>query len=337
MRNGLPRVHRWLRALSAAALPGNNTRWAKVFLNTECNLRCPYCAVPSLHKSELPLEDWTDIYRSLRQWGVTQVSILGGEPTLRGDLVDHVFTLARLGILTSITTNGRGVSATTVSALAAAGLDCLQVSLDTLGTSRLPKRDAHNTFQILSTAKSLGVLPIVSAVITSRNVTEVPTLAMEVIDRGFFFSFSPYQDIAGQFSRRVNELHPHPEQLSAVACELKRMKEKTRKILNTHKYLDMLSAAGHWRCSENHDLWVAIDSEGFLMRCHEHKSPFKVRDISTLKQESWDSFRRETVRACKGCSFHCYYDAEQIGELSFLRDSATILACLTHIVRLGRL
>jgi len=324
------KTQRTLRALAAAFSPRDRVRWAKVFLNTECNLRCAYCAVPDGRKAELALEEWQTIYRTLREWGVAHISILGGEPTLRADLEDHIGFLSSLGILTSVTTNGVLLTSGRLRRLAMSGLDCLQVSLDAMTTKRLPKRDFAGAFELLETATACGVLPVVSCVITAHNIEEVPLLAETVLRRGFLFSFSPYQDIGHEFSRKIDALRPSQEGLQDVAGRLLALKHETGRVLNTKKYLLMLrdGQGQQWKCSQEHDLWIAVDSEGYLMRCHEHKSPFRVVEVPSVDGPLWDTYRRDTVRQCAGCSYHCYFDAEEIRGVSFLKEARTVASCL---------
>src|SRR5579872_1993766 len=109
----------------------------RVSLTDRCNLRCTYCMPPEGLEwlpSDVTLTD-DEILRvvgvAVRMLGITDVRLTGGEPLLRRGLVDLV---RRLGELEprprlSMTTNGIGL-ARVASALAAAGLDRINVSLD---------------------------------------------------------------------------------------------------------------------------------------------------------------------------------------------------------------
>ena len=114
----------------------------RVSLTDRCNLRCSYCMPPEglewLPGTELLTDD-----ELVRVVGVAvdarrdEVRFTGGEPLLRRGLVDIV---ERVGALDprpqmSLTTNGIGL-AKVAAALAAAGLDRVNVSLDTLDRER---------------------------------------------------------------------------------------------------------------------------------------------------------------------------------------------------------
>src|SRR5919107_778087 len=111
----------------------------RVSLTDRCNLRCSYC-MPAEGLDWLPNDDvLTDdevvrlITIAVDRLGVTEVRFTGGEPLLRRGLPDIVprTTALRPRPETSITTNALGLTRT-AKALADAGLDRVNVSLDTV-------------------------------------------------------------------------------------------------------------------------------------------------------------------------------------------------------------
>lgn len=81
-------------------------RFGTFFLNTDCNLECPYCVVPKEGSGvKLPTETWCRIIDRVQSWGVRMGSFLGGEPTLRKDLPEIIGHAAGK-IATSLTSNG---------------------------------------------------------------------------------------------------------------------------------------------------------------------------------------------------------------------------------------
>lgn len=119
----------------------------RVSLTDRCNLRCTYC-MPAEGLPWLPREDvltTDELVRLVRlgveRLGIRTVRLTGGEPLLRRDLEDLVAAIAALrtpdGVKPglALTTNGIGLEGR-VGGLAAAGLDRINISLDTL----LPER-----------------------------------------------------------------------------------------------------------------------------------------------------------------------------------------------------
>lgn len=111
----------------------------RVSLTDRCNLRCRYCmpaeGLPVLPPGESMTAD--EIVRlvglAVASFGVREVRFTGGEPLLRADLVDIVAACAALEQRPelSLTTNAVGL-ASRAAGLRAAGLDRLNISLDTI-------------------------------------------------------------------------------------------------------------------------------------------------------------------------------------------------------------
>jgi cyclic pyranopterin phosphate synthase len=111
----------------------------RISLTDRCNLRCTYCmpaeGLPFLPPPALLTRD--EITRLARiavtEFGVRQIRFTGGEPLLRKDLVEIVRDVASLDPRPeiSLTTNAIGL-ASRAQALAEAGLDRINVSLDSV-------------------------------------------------------------------------------------------------------------------------------------------------------------------------------------------------------------
>ena len=100
-------------------------------LTHRCPLHCPYCSNPvALARSgdELGTEEWIDLLRQAAELGVLQVHLSGGEPTARKDLEAVVVAAHGFGIYTNLITSAVLLDQDRVEALAAAGLDHVQIS-----------------------------------------------------------------------------------------------------------------------------------------------------------------------------------------------------------------
>ncbi|GAA2720809.1 MULTISPECIES: GTP 3',8-cyclase MoaA [Streptomyces] len=174
----------------------------RVSLTDRCNLRCTYCmpaeGLAWLPKPELLTDD--EIVRlvhvAVAHLGVRDVRFTGGEPLLRPGLAGIVARCAALAPRPrlSLTTNGIGL-ARTAAALRAAGLDRVNVSLDTLRPdvfATLTRRKRHqDVLDGLAAAHAAGLTPVkVNAVLMrGHNDDEAPELLAWALEHGYELRF----------------------------------------------------------------------------------------------------------------------------------------------------
>jgi GTP 3',8-cyclase len=173
----------------------------RVSLTDRCNLRCVYCMPPE-GLDWLPGDDVltdAEVVRLVRvavSEGVREVRFTGGEPLLRRGLVDivHAVSSLRPRPQTSLTTNGVGL-ARIATALATAGLDRINVSLDTLDPERFRRLALRgrlpDVLDGLAAADSAGLAPIKINAVLMRDMNEdeaVPLLRW-CIARGYQLRF----------------------------------------------------------------------------------------------------------------------------------------------------
>jgi PqqA peptide cyclase len=101
-------------------------------LTHRCPLGCPYCSNPlALDKrsDELDTATWARVMREAAGLGVLQVSLSGGEPAARRDLVEIAAAAHEAGLYSNLITSGVGITARSLGDLAYAGLDHVQISV----------------------------------------------------------------------------------------------------------------------------------------------------------------------------------------------------------------
>ncbi|MFQ5467878.1 MAG: pyrroloquinoline quinone biosynthesis protein PqqE, partial [Kiloniellaceae bacterium] len=101
-------------------------------LTHRCPLQCPYCANPlELERAagELDTETWARVLDEAAALGALQVHFSGGEPSVRKDLVSLTAHAARAGLYTNLITSGVLLDRARLEALATAGLDHVQLSI----------------------------------------------------------------------------------------------------------------------------------------------------------------------------------------------------------------
>jgi GTP 3',8-cyclase len=187
----------------------------RVSLTDRCNLRCTYC-MPAEGLDWLPsptlLTD-DEIVRLVRiaveRLGVTEVRFTGGEPLIRRGLIGIVEQAAALSPRPrlSVTTNALGL-ARLAAPLRAAGLDRVNVSLDTLQADRfvaLARRDRlTDVVEGLAAAEAAGMRPVKVNAVLMRGVNddEAPQLLRWCLDRGYELRFIEQMPLDAQHGWR---------------------------------------------------------------------------------------------------------------------------------------
>jgi cyclic pyranopterin phosphate synthase len=161
----------------------------RVSLTDRCNLRCAYCmpaeGLDWLPKPELLTDD--EVVRLARigveRLGIREIRFTGGEPLLRRGLTRIVERTAALRPRPelSITTNGIGL-ARTAQALRDAGLDRVNVSLDTLrpeAFQELARRDRlTEVLDGMAAAAAAGLAPVKVNSVLMRGVNDAEARAL---------------------------------------------------------------------------------------------------------------------------------------------------------------
>jgi len=119
---------------------GRNIHYLRISLTDKCNMRCVYCMPEEMFfqpTSELMSSgECLRLARLFVELGVDKVRLTGGEPTVHPDLIPIVRGIRELGVhRISMTTNGRRL-AELARPLKEAGLERVNVSVDTLNPEK---------------------------------------------------------------------------------------------------------------------------------------------------------------------------------------------------------
>ncbi|HVU91756.1 MAG TPA: GTP 3',8-cyclase MoaA [Jatrophihabitans sp.] len=173
----------------------------RISLTDLCSLRCTYCmpaeGLPWLSKAaRLTDAEFLRLAGLFVRLGVRSVRLTGGEPLVHPTLPDVVAGLAALDPRPeiSLTTNGVTLDRS-ARALAAAGLDRINVSVDTLDRARfaeLTRRDRlPDVLAGVAAAAAAGLAPVKinSVLVRGSNLPEAPALLDWALREGYRLRF----------------------------------------------------------------------------------------------------------------------------------------------------
>lgn len=184
----------------------SSVKLLRISVTDRCNLRCVYCmprgGVEFHDKDELlDPEDFEAVAAAAIDVGVTHLKLTGGEPTVRGDIVEIAQRLAALGPRDlSLTTNALQLHRL-AQPLRDAGVSRLTVSLDSLQGERYQRITGGGRLDLawrgLEAAEAAGFerLKINVVVIKGLNDDEVADLAALTLDKVWTVRFIEYMPL----------------------------------------------------------------------------------------------------------------------------------------------
>jgi cyclic pyranopterin phosphate synthase len=178
----------------------------RISVTDRCNFRCVYCrsANPENHIAEDHLLSWDELARLARilvGLGIRKIRVTGGEPLVRPGIVEFISRLRALGIADlAMTTNGHRLAAR-CEALVAAGLDRVNISLDSLVRAKFEKITRTQTFDSVlagidaAQASALRPVKVNAVLVRGINDDEVEAFAEFARDRDLVMRFIEYMPL----------------------------------------------------------------------------------------------------------------------------------------------
>jgi cyclic pyranopterin phosphate synthase len=178
----------------------------RISVTDRCNFRCVYCrsANPETHMPSDELLTWDEYERLARilvTMGIRKVRVTGGEPLVRPGVEDFVGRLKSLGARdVSITTNGH-LLAERCDRLVAAGLDRINISLDSLKADKFERITRTKALdQVIAgidaaQASKLRPVKVNAVLVRGLNDDEVEDFAAFARERGLIMRFIEFMPL----------------------------------------------------------------------------------------------------------------------------------------------
>jgi cyclic pyranopterin phosphate synthase len=214
---------------------GRPLRDLRISVTDRCNFRCVYCMPKEVYGRDfqfleraalLSFEEIARLARVFVRLGVEKIRLTGGEPLLRRDLERLVAMLAELGDLDlTLTTNG-SLLGRKAAALAAAGLQRVTVSLDSLDDAVFRGMNdvdfpVARVLAGIEAAAAAG-LPVKVNCVVKRGVNDdgLVELARYFHGSGHTLRFIEYMDVGHTNGWRLDDVVPAEEIIERVSTEL---------------------------------------------------------------------------------------------------------------------
>jgi cyclic pyranopterin phosphate synthase len=205
---------------------GRPVRDLRISVTDRCNFRCTYCMPKTVfghdyrfrdRKELLTFEELERVARTFASLGVEKIRLTGGEPLLRKEIESLVARLAVIGGLDLTLTTNASLLARKAEGLRDAGLDRVNVSLDSLDdpTFRAMNDVDFPVARVLEgiDAAAAAGLPVKVNAVVKRGVNDdgVVEMARRFRGTGHSLRFIEYMDVGATNGWRLDDVVPASE------------------------------------------------------------------------------------------------------------------------------
>jgi cyclic pyranopterin phosphate synthase len=188
---------------------GRDIHYLRISLTDKCNMRCVYCMSEDMvfqpNEELMTTPEILRLVNLFARLGIDKIRLTGGEPSIHPDLIPIVRGIHAAGITRiSMTTNGLRLT-DLAQPLKAAGLERVNVSVDTLDPERFHRvtRWGHldKVLDGITAAEAAGLTPLKINAVVARgfNEDDVVELARLTLDHPWqvrFIEMMPFGDVA---------------------------------------------------------------------------------------------------------------------------------------------
>jgi len=191
--------------------------YAQIAVTTDCNLSCGYCNEYTRDAPPPPLSELTARVDRLDSLGVMVYDLLGGEPLLHSELIPLVSYIKGLrggGSIVILITNGFLLTPDIVAGLNSAGLDMMQISVDSAYPTKNSEKSLKSILPKLEMLAERARFKVkVQSVLTEETCDDYENFRSLLKGLPFDFGFSllhgPGGKIAIKGQRYVRLLKKH--------------------------------------------------------------------------------------------------------------------------------
>ncbi len=295
-------------------------RWLLAELTYSCPLQCPYCANPidfARHSDELGTEEWKRVLSEARAMGAVQLGLSGGEPLARRDLVELVRHARQLGYYSNLITSGYGMAEEKIVELKEAGLDHIQVSIQspeqTLNDELAGTESYQHKKEVARLVKKHGYPMVLCVVIHRRNIHQMREILEMAAELGADYLELANTQYYGWAHLNRDQLLPTKEQFEQAEAIAQEYKERLKGKMKIYYVVPDFYEDRPKACMNGWGTtFLTIAPDGVALPCHSARElpglnlpnvkDMSVRDI-WVESDAFNRFRgfdwmKEPCRSC---------------------------------------
>jgi cyclic pyranopterin phosphate synthase len=285
----------------------------RISVTDRCNFRCVYCrsADPENHWDHEGILTWTELQRLAGIFvglGIRKVRVTGGEPLVREGVEEFIAHLRALGVTDlCITTNGH-LLAERCGRLVAAGLQRINISLDSLQADKFARitrtRSYEKVMEGIETVQRSQLAPakVNAVLVRGLNDDEVEAFAEFARERGVIMRFIEFMPLdadrhwsrelvvpAAEVYQRIHARWP----LEQIAHEKSETARKYRFADGAAGEIGLIAAVTQAFCG--HCSRIRLTADGRMRTCLFSKEDRNLREL--LRANATDEEIADWIKA----------------------------------------
>lgn len=278
---------------------GRNIDYIRISVTDQCNLRCIYCMPDSKICTAAPqmtVDELAYLCGCFAQFGIRDIKITGGEPLVRRDVPELIGRMKEIPGIESVTITTNGVFLKEqIHNLAAAGLDAVNISMDSLdekGYEKISRRNMlSKTLEGLDAALACPGLTVkVNCVpikgMNDRQLARVASLAKDKNLHVRFIEMMPIgygKNFAFQGEEQIKKLLEQELGITMIPYKGKLGHGPSHyyEVEGYRGKIGFISAVTHKFCDDCNR--VRLTSDGFLKTCLQYNIGCDLKSLLRKK------------------------------------------------------
>ncbi len=268
-------------------------------------------------------EEMKKVIDKLYYLGCRFISFFGGEPTIKKEFIDIVNYSHKKGIFTYVSTNGTMLTSEYIKKLAKAGIDVINLSVDSVIESDESKKNYIRSKKVLDNLiearKKYGFEITINLVLTSKNIdTTIETIktfndlripiSVGLIIENTYTKERQNEDLFFKTGKEKNKLFKTLNQIKDLKKEKVNIIEPIKYFEDIKKFVN--NELSDWYCSAG-EYYFSVDSDGKFQICAGLPAEdMTIFDINKNYYKKIFAIRNKRFSTCKKiCLSNCliYY------------------------------
>jgi len=200
-------VPRLIQGIVLTKLGKTRLRSIELGATEACQCKCPFCYAKDVSTTggkRLTLEEIKSVWKQCRDLGVIHANLTGGDPLLRPDICEVIKALNPKSTIVSLVTNGVALNREMIYNLKKAGLNTIQISLDSMDkethdAGRGVKGCWDKIMEGAAIAKEAGLVVCISSILSheKKSFNEFNRIFDFCKEKGYFLLINRFGNVGG--------------------------------------------------------------------------------------------------------------------------------------------